>query len=306
MNTPVCGLSIIAELIRLGANRNSFGFTKYIAYLPGVYLMEFEQYQSIEHLGGIEFAKALLDLEQKRFQSAKFRTESTYENINADFGIFPSTPAYPVYFAGDIRFPESKIVIVGLNPGYDPDKYSKELEYLNERGLFEGYCNLYGDYFKNKREAVSYYSNLKGFISRLYQVDMKVIDWDWFQKNLITLELVPYHSVNVDGLRINDSAKFSKIYMQIMVKLLEHINSRNPVFINGFPTVRRLMTNKYGVLPDYNEVLQIDTDDIVATGRLANRFKFIGLPFLSRPRGGKDALVEEIRRVMPGTEWRLD
>jgi hypothetical protein len=44
--------------------------------------MEFEQFQSIEHLEGIEFAKALLDLEQRRFQSAEFRSDSTYESIS--------------------------------------------------------------------------------------------------------------------------------------------------------------------------------------------------------------------------------
>jgi hypothetical protein len=267
--------------------------------------VEYKQFKSIERLEGIEFVKALLDLEKERFDSTSFKVGSTFEDINCDFGIFPTTLAYPVYFAGDIQSPENKIVIIGLNPGYDFDKYSKELNYLNERGLFEGYCNLYGDYFKSKREAVPYYSNLKGFISRLYKIDMKAIDWDWFQKHLITLELVPYHSVNIDGVRINDPVKFRKVYLQIMVKLLSHINPQNSVLINGFPTVRRLMTNKVGVLSEYNEVLQIETDGIVATGHIANRFNFVGLPFLSRPRGGKDALVEEIRRVMPEAKWQL-
>lgn len=98
---------------------------------------------------------------------------------------------------------------------------------------------------------------------------------------------------------------FDRIYMQIMVKLLKHINPMNPVFINGFPTVRRLMTNKQGVLSSYGKILQIDTDNTIATGQIANRFNYVGLPFLSRPRGGKDTLVEAIRDAMPDVEWKI-
>lgn len=268
--------------------------------------MQLEQFQSIEHLAGIEFAKALLDLEHTRFQSAKFLTDSTYENINADFGIFPTTLAYPVYFAGDIRYPENKIVVIGINPGFNESQYVKERQFLEKRGLFDGYCNLYGDYFKAEGKKPRYYQGVWRLLQRLFDISGD-FDWDWFQEHLITLELVPYHSTYSAGITINDPQKYRDVYFQILIKLLTHINPRSPVLVNGYPTLRKVMTVNKKVINNYSDVLEIHEGESIATGRLAKKFQFVGLPFLSRPRqGGVDALVEEIRRIMPATDWRLD
>jgi hypothetical protein len=199
---------------------------------------------------------------------------STFEDINADFGIFPTMATYPVYFAGDIRQPENKIIFMGINPGFGEESNRREREFLGQCGIFEGYCRLYGDYFKGRR--VRYYSNIAGFLRRLYRLSENP-DWDWFQEHLITLELVPYHSVRANGLRINDVKKYREVYIEITLKLLRHLNPQRPIFINGFPTCRKLMTNEKGDLfPELSNV--------------------IGLPFLTYPKGGKDAIVAEITR----------
>src|SRR5467141_2021631 len=102
--------------------------------------MNVTQYQKISHLEGLEFVKALLLLEEQRFEQSSFVKGSTFEDINADFGIFPTLAAYPVYFAGDIREPEDKIIFIGINPGFNKEGNRSEQAFLQSRGSFEGYC----------------------------------------------------------------------------------------------------------------------------------------------------------------------
>ncbi len=71
--------------------------------------MRKEQYDAIAHLEKIEFVKALLEVEKERFQPEQFTKKSTFEDINADFGIFPTIPTYPVYFAGDITKQKTRL-----------------------------------------------------------------------------------------------------------------------------------------------------------------------------------------------------
>jgi hypothetical protein len=82
------------------------------------------EFARISDLEGLEFIQALLEIEKSRFDDSNFRTGSTFEDVNADFGIFPATRAYPVYFAGDIREPRNKIVIMGINPGFHAERYA--------------------------------------------------------------------------------------------------------------------------------------------------------------------------------------
>lgn len=265
--------------------------------------MRQEEFLEIAHLEGVDFVKALLRVEEQR--SERFLMGSAFEDINADFGVFPSSYTYPVYFAGDIRQPANKIIFLGINPGYDANQYRSEAAFLSERGLFEGYCNLYGGYFKSYSNNVRYYSMIKGLLCRLYSIDKSIIDWDWFQDHFIALEFVPYHSKNINGLKINDPEKFRAVYFEILLKILRHLNPEQPVFMNGYPTLHRLMTDKNGLLPTFRDVIEIENDGDVAFGKLSKKYPFVGLPFLSRPRGGLDALVEKIKAGMPKVDWQL-
>lgn len=112
--------------------------------------MKVSQYRKISHLEGLEFIKALLRIEERRFKQSEFLRGSTFEDINADFGIFPSVPAYPVYFAGDIREPTGKIIFMGINPGYHEEGNRKEQEFLQKRGCYEGYCRIFSNFFGSR------------------------------------------------------------------------------------------------------------------------------------------------------------
>ncbi len=259
--------------------------------------MTIEQFQQIANLEGLEFITALLRLEEERFEESQFLAGSTFEDINVDFGIFPKTAALPVYFAGNIREPENKIILMGINPGYDAESYPRELAFLRERGLFEGYCNLYAGYFGDyrKRRKVRYYSNIASLLRGL-GLTIPEDYWDWYQENFISLEFIPYHSANANGLRINDKSNFRKVYFEIILKLLRHLNPQNHFFINGFPTFRGFVANKKGVFPEYANALRYEKHERIWTGSLGDGFDFVGLPFLGWLKGGKDALVDEIKR----------
>jgi hypothetical protein len=92
--------------------------------------MDKAQYQGIAKFEGLEFIKALLSLEEQQFEQTNFFKKSTFEEINVDFGIFPSIPVYPVYFAGDVREPSGKIVLLGINPGFDERSNYDEQQFL--------------------------------------------------------------------------------------------------------------------------------------------------------------------------------
>jgi hypothetical protein len=254
--------------------------------------MNKEDLRNIDHLDGIEFAMALLDYEQRRFAEWCTPSQSAFVEMNADFGPFPAARAAPVYFAGDIRRPDEKIVFIGINPGYNADKYKSELEFLESRGWFEGYCRLYGDYFQGKR--ISYYANIWGFLRRLYGFAPAKMDWAWYQEHFVALEMIPYHAENIKGLRINDRSKYREVYLTVLLKLLSLFPQQTPIFLNGFPTIRQFLAKDGQPYPEFADVIEFKQHQFVATGRIGGH-EFVGLPFLNRPKGGKDAIVEEIR-----------
>jgi hypothetical protein len=259
--------------------------------------MKIDQYKEISHLEGIEFIKALLNLEEKRFEQSQFWKGSTFEDINADFGIFPTLAAYPVYFAGDIREPKDKIVFMGINSGFSEEGNRKEQSFLQKRGSFDGYCRIFGEFrFGKKHGLIPYYANIAGFLRRYYGIT-DTVNCDWFQRHFIALELIPYHSVNASGLRINNIKKYREVYFEIILKFLKHLSPQKPIFINGFPSYRRFMEDKNReLLPEFRDVIEFSVASNIAIGKIAQKYDFMGLPFLNRPRGGVEAIVEAARR----------
>ena len=254
--------------------------------------MKKNQYDGIAHLEGLEFVKELLVLEQTRFESDQFLKGSTFEDINADFGIFPTIPTYPVYFTGDITMPEDKIIFMGINPGFKAESNIKEQAFLDRSGLFEGYCRLFGDFHFEKKGLLPYFAHIAGFLRRYFGI-VETIDWDWYQNNFITLELVPYHSADVNGLRFNNIKKYREIYFEILLKFLKYLNPKKPIFINGFPTCKKLLEHS-----EFHDKVTSSEHDGFWTGKIGE-YDFIGLPFLNRPRGGKDVLVSNLQRHFP-------
>ena len=116
-----------------------------------------EKFEEILKSDGGPFIRKLLEYEKKRVDKfnieIKKREPNIFEQMNIDFGIFPEEVCYPVYFHGDLMKPKNKIVIIGINPGKESTNEEKceYCEYLNEeKGLFEQYCNIFINCFKDK------------------------------------------------------------------------------------------------------------------------------------------------------------
>ena len=221
---------------------------------------------------------------------------STFEEINITFGIFPKEFAYPVYFAGDIENPKGKKIFLGINPGYSLKKNGEvanrqilEQEYLDQQGLYKGYCKIFSDFFgAHENGLIPYFANIAGFMARYYKIKEK-IDWCWLQDNFISLDFIPYHSVNSAGLRINDQKVFREVYVEILIRILRYLNPQEAIFFHGFPTFSKVLTSEI-----FHDVFRFQKHGNFWVGRIDN-YDFIGLPFLTRVAGGKDALVRAVR-----------
>ena len=249
----------------------------------------YKNFDDILKLNGGSFIEALLNFEQNRFDQ-EFLKGSVYEQINAEFGIFPAQKIYPMYFSGDVLQPQDKFIFIGMNPGYSEEYNKKEQEYAEKIG-FLNYCRTIFQYFSKQHNGlIPYYSNIGGFLKRLYGIEK--IDWSWYQSNFINLEMIPYHSANTSGLRINKPIEFRKIYFEILLKFLKHLNPKKPIFILGFPTFEKYLNQPY-----FKNIIFFKKYSNFWVGKIENKYDFIGLPFLTRVKGGKDALVNGVKKI---------
>jgi hypothetical protein len=252
--------------------------------------------KSVLRLKGLPFVKALLELEEYRFQDGNYTKGSTFEEINKEFGIFPIAKAYPVHFAGDIQKPPGKIIFVGINPGYakngkQQDRQKAEQKFLERHGQFDGYCRIFSDFYATQEKGLlPYFANIAGFIKRYYNVEEK-IDWHWLQRHLISLDLIPYHSTSSAGVSINNPSNFRSTYLEIFLRLIRYLNPKKPIFFNGFPTFAEIFSED-----PFRDVFKFRKYGKYWMGKIDDEFEFFGLPFLTRVRGGKDALVRNVRR----------
>ena len=247
-------------------------------------------FEDVMSLEGLPFIKALLKYEEERFDR-DFLNDSVYENMNADFGIFPSTKLYPLYFAGDIRRPEDKVIFIGINPAYNRVDNAKEQEYLEEKGSFDGYSELF-TWRESIKKSSRYFSNIGGLLRRIGWLDDK-ITWPWLQEHFINMDLIPYHSSNTSGLCINDLTHYKQRYFLPIVKILDYLNPQRPIFITGYPTFERYFAD-----PIFADLIEVRKEDGIWVGTIAGKHRFFGLPFLNRPAGGKDKIAEAIKRQM--------
>ena len=245
-------------------------------------------YEDIFKLKNLEFVRALCDYETKRFDK-HFLKGSVYEDMNRLFGIFPAVKCYPQYFTGDLLHPKNKFILIGINPGYNDEANAREQAYHEEQGLFNASCKQYGHFKAHRRGLIPYYANAAGFLRRLYKIHER-ITWDWLDANLINLELIPYHSKDSSGLRINDLGEYRKRYFRVLLKIIKYLNPKTPIFINGFSGFVRYLND-----PQFHKDIQFEKKGNIWVGAIGG-YPFIGLPFLTRVSGGKDALVKAVRK----------
>jgi hypothetical protein len=82
------------------------------------------------------------------------------------------------------------------------------------------------------------------------------------------------------------------VYFEIILKLLTHLDPHKPIFINGFPTCKSFLEQ-----PEFQNVVTFTEHGNFWTGTIGG-YEFIGLPFLNRPKGGKDTLVTAIHKFI--------
>lgn len=250
---------------------------------------KFENFVSRNKLTGLSFVKSVLRYEQKRFDK-NFIKNSVFEEINKNFGIFPMAKVYPLYFIGNINKPKGKTIFVGINPGYSFEGNKKEQEWMEAQGYFYSCCHLFEFYPSLKKGLLTYFANIAGFLKRLRNIEK--IDKEWLHNNLINLEIIPYHSSDAGGLRINNLIYYRKTYFEIFLKILDYLNPKEPIFINGFPTFEKYFSNKI-----FHDVISFKKIDNAWKGKIKN-YSFIGLPFLTRVKGGKNKLVETAKKQL--------
>ncbi len=102
--------------------------------------------------------------------------------------------------------------------------------------------------------------------------------------------MIPYHSANTSGLRINNPENFKKVYFVILLKLLKFLNPKRPVFILGFPTFERYLSHVY-----FKDVITFKKQGNFWIGKIGGGYDFVGLPFLTMVKGGKDGLVRGLK-----------
>jgi len=254
-----------------------------------------KSYEQILKLDGLEFIKQLLKFEQQRFDDCFFSSpKSVFEQINIEFGIFPNFNPYPVYFSGDITKPKDKMIFIGINPGFGKiGDQQREKEYLQTNGLFEGYRNIFSDYYKiHYPRPFSIFGNIKSFIIRYdKKVKNNEIDWDWLQENIILLEMIPYHSPNSAGLRINNLARYINTYFRATTKIIKYLNPKQPIFITGFPKFENYFQNDL-----FKKIISFDKVGSVYRGKINDKYDIIGLPFLKMPRVGLNQIIKDIKK----------
>ena len=76
-------------------------------------------------------------------------------------------------------------------------------------------------------------------------------------------------------------------------EILDHLNPTDPIFFNGFPTLDTYLRES-----QFHDVMQYKKQGEFSVGTIAGRFKFIGLPFLTRVALGNEALVARIKSYL--------
>jgi hypothetical protein len=250
-------------------------------------------------LNGLAFIQSLLEWEQKRFEDPQ-SLNSTLNDLRAEFST-EFKPVYPCYFSGNINEREGKYVVIGINPGFSCDTLTAQ-PFYRERGLFEASCYVFRDYYARQQEKfMRHYSRIGGFLRKFYGLQDS-IDWIWFHNNLVSLEVVPYHSENSKQLRINNPSKFRDFYLEALLKIIRYLEPTTPIIISGVQHVHFFLRKECEqifnlVKHERNASKGAQKRYSFYTGVMDKKYSLVVVPFLTQPPVPIDELVEQIRSV---------
>jgi hypothetical protein len=143
----------------------------------------------------------------------------------------------PTYIVGDYADKRSKIVLLGMNPHFEEERNRKEEAYKS--GTWEKYDNFirtFFTFFKSNGIRSKYYLTLahlfSGIEGRGLPADLGI--YDYYQQNLINIDLVPYHSGSFHKPRLtHDAEKYMSERLHGMLGFVEETRPRMAIFNGG-------------------------------------------------------------------------
>lgn len=219
----------------------------------------------------------VLEWEKERVDK-NFSKDSYFEDINSKFGIFPNKPLYPMYFYGDIENSRNKYIFVGINPSYTG--LLEEDEYLEEKESVAKYYHFLKNAFiwwsiKLNNKLLPYLNKASLYLSEVEKIKRELIDYKWLQKNIINLELIPYHSKNADGLEINNLEEYYKTYFELFRRSIIYFNPRKKIVFFGTSNFKKIFIDS----DIFKKDISCDKTGDIYFGKIFNKYSFVVIPF---------------------------
>ena len=124
-------------------------------------------------------------------------------------------------------------IIVSLNPGFNRERKKELAESNRQVKKWETYCNKRDNQFTSMEKRRSpFFSNWYVLFSGLYgkqsEMTIKSDNYDFFDKNILSLNLFPYHSNQSSQFTVRFTPKNLSLVIHHVSNLLEFINKKNP------------------------------------------------------------------------------
>jgi hypothetical protein len=160
----------------------------------------------------------------------------------------------PVFIVG--KYEIAPIVMFGINPGYSSK--NNPTEDREARISWEHYLQLYKNfysYFESNHLESPYYNALKYLISGLIKKDIpNEQKWKYFDRYLINIELIPYHSTGITFPPFLSKAQLEYLLPRFKNSIDFIIKFKPKLFIfNGSPWYVLLIKNN--IIKTFDKVL---------------------------------------------------
>lgn len=251
----------------------------------------------------LDMAEQDYGLWRRSFKNRSKEYKRYVNQINKIFGLEDTdkfdTKRAPKFWAGKRRNP--RFIFVSLNPGQGKERNKRS----NDKELAKNW-----DFYKKKRDNEFKTRGEKGAKSKFFLAFYKILsgldnveskkklDWYYFHKHALNLNLFPFHSKTSQSYPSRFSAIKLAVIMEHLALLLKYIEKRKPdmCFFNG--KVWETLFIKHGLISE-NKIKDKITfrNGAVLYFFKYNKKKYVLLNrFLSYGSGLTD---DELRRKMP-------
>jgi len=161
----------------------------------------------------------------------------------------------PTYLVGNYQEKAAKYILFGLNPGFNEKGNQIEESIKNENwDKYQVFINNFFRLFKENKLKSLYYIRLSQLFTGLENKPLTTYEekYDFYQSNLVAIDLVPYHSTNF-GIT-NDLNMKQLDYLvgrfQICFDFIKHLHYRIVIF-HGKPIYNILVRSQ--LLKDFKK-----------------------------------------------------